>query len=81
MLRTIAPLTLVLTNLACAVVRAPQEPIEAKYQQRCGSCHEPFPAYAFSDRQWPGVVERMRSKAQLDARDRAAILEWLQTNN
>ncbi|MBM4394474.1 MAG: hypothetical protein FJ087_02145 [Deltaproteobacteria bacterium] len=56
-------------------------PGEALYVDRCGRCHEAYPAHAYADGQWAGVMRRMAPEAGLDEPEAGAILAWLVENN
>ena len=48
------------------------------YENRCGRCHEPFPAHAYPAESWRGIILRMGPKAGLTGAEEARIVNWLE---
>lgn len=47
------------------------------YLERCSGCHSLYAPEAFSTGQWPGVLDKMASKARLTSENRESILRYL----
>lgn len=82
------PLLLLLAFGACAYPRFHYVPgpnarpgddkLAVLYEEECGTCHDPYAAYAYPANQWPEIFDRMVPETELDDQQAAAILEWLQ---
>ncbi len=59
----------------------PISPVRQMYEQRCGNCHEAYPPYAYSDGEWPGILESMQSQAGMRDEEKQAVLRWLKASN
>ena len=84
-------LTLTLTLVAClAIIFAHPTEVFTKgkeltgaevYAANCGKCHsERYPAER-TDEEWKLIVNHMRVRAGLTAKEAKAVLEYLQENN
>ena len=54
---------------------------ENVYQANCGKCHSERNATERSDDEWAVIVNHMRVRGGLTAKESRAVLEYLQENN
>lgn len=44
---------------------------------KCGECHDHPDVMAIEDARWPGILEEMGEKAEIDAAQRAGVLRFI----
>jgi hypothetical protein len=49
--------------------------------RRCGGCHQPPMPGAHTTHDWPKMIDEMRTRANLDARQQQLILQYLVVMN
>jgi cytochrome c553 len=49
--------------------------------RKCGGCHQPPMPMAHTAHDWPKMIDEMRSRANLDARQQQLILQYLTVMN
>jgi hypothetical protein len=57
---------------------AGQDLYQDLYEDRCGRCHDVFPAHAYPRSEWPAIVRRMSVEARLTDLETRQVLLWLQ---